>query len=270
MRQWTLLFSLLLLPNLVFASEALRSVSYKSVTELTQTTPDEMIRYGEQPDQFIEAWLPDGEAKELDIVFIHGGCWLKAYDIVHSRSITADLKAKGYRTWSLEYRRSDQENPGWPHSLEDVVQAVQSLAKNGKLVLSNTVLMGHSAGGHLALLAAAKQLPDVKAVVGLAAITDINSYAQGENGCQKSTLQFMGGSESEKPEQYLLANPISHKLHTSSYLIYGDADNIVPVAQSQAVATSQQILVAGAGHFDFIHPQSQAWLKALALLETLE
>jgi len=73
--------------------------------------------------------------------------------------------------------------------------------------LANTVVVGHSAGGHLALLAGS-ELPELKAVVGLAAITDIVAYSEGQNSCQQATPQFMGGA--------LLKNPMHINKRTPS------------------------------------------------------
>ena len=61
--------------------------------------------------------------------------------------------------------------------------------------VNRIALMGHSAGGQLALLAGEKLAGDkkaaqIQAVIGLAAITDMASYAKGSNSCQSATAQL--------------------------------------------------------------------------------
>jgi len=53
-------------------------------------------------------WLPaEGNKKQNNlVVFIHGGCWLNAYDIKHSYALATALAQEGYAVWSLEYRRA--------------------------------------------------------------------------------------------------------------------------------------------------------------------
>ncbi|MFT7506823.1 MAG: acetyl esterase/lipase [Gammaproteobacteria bacterium] len=40
------------------------------------------------------------------VILIHGGCWLRAYDIQHTFALSTGLAQAGFNVWSLEYRRS--------------------------------------------------------------------------------------------------------------------------------------------------------------------
>ena len=65
-----------------------------------------------------------------------------------------DLTQRGFATLNLEYRRTGEAVGGWPGTLLDIVEAwnhVSNLAQDEPLDLSRLTLLGHSAGGHLAL-----------------------------------------------------------------------------------------------------------------------
>jgi acetyl esterase/lipase len=179
------------------------------------------------------------------------------------------LAAAGYGVWSLEYRRSGDTGGGWPGSYDDVKQGIEytSSLTNYPLDLEHVILMGHSAGGHLALLAAT-EYQNIDAVIGLAAITNIVDYSRGENSCQTATIDFMGGAYEAKPTAYEAANPISKTLHLNSILLHGNIDPIVPLEQAHATGATA-VVVEGTGHFDWIHPGSEAYQVLLSTLENV-
>jgi acetyl esterase/lipase len=248
------------------------NVSYGSVTGLDFANADMTLVYGDaEPElQYGLLWLPDGPAateKAPLIVLIHGGCWLNAYDIRHSFPLSTALAAAGYAVWSLEYRRSGDPGGGWPGTFEDIRLGIAftSNLENYPVDLDRMVIMGHSAGGHLALLAAI-EIRNVDAVIGLAAITDIVEYSRGENNCQTATLDFMGGSYEANPSAYQAANPAAKTLPASTILLHGNRDSIVPLSQSHIPGTNTKV-VEGAGHFDWVHPGTPAYQVLLSTLK---
>lgn len=250
------------------------NVSYKSVTELGFDKANEKLVYGdENPElQYGLLWLPKKPAVGGNaplIVLIHGGCWLNAFDIRHSYPLSSALAQAGYGVWSLEYRRTGDEGGGWPGSYEDIRQglAYTSMLKDYPVDLDRMVIMGHSAGGHLALLAAAEN-QDIDAIIGLAAITDIMSYSRGSNSCQTATIDFMGGVYEAIPAIYQAANPASRSVHNKTLLLQGDIDTIVPFEQSELPGATP-LLLEGAGHFDWVHPGTGAYQLLLSTLEDL-
>ena len=120
---------------------------------------DARIQYGDDALQFGDLRLPPGSGPHPVVVFIHGGCWLAEYDISHSSKLTAALAGAGIATWSLEYRRVGDEGGGWPGTFQDIghgTDHLRSIAAEYNLDLDRVIVMGHSAGGHLALWAAAR------------------------------------------------------------------------------------------------------------------
>jgi acetyl esterase/lipase len=110
-------------------------------------------RYGSDPAQFGELSLPDGVPLGT-VVVIHGGFWRARYDLSLGRPLAADLAARGYAAWNLEYRRA-LAGGGWPATFEDVAAGIDLLATL-PVDTSRVVAVGHSAGGHLAAWAAGR------------------------------------------------------------------------------------------------------------------
>lgn len=260
--------------------QRLSNVSYSSVIALEFNEANFKLPYGPDPLQYGLLWLPPNNkdaktnpVKKHDgfplIILVHGGCWLNAYDIKHTYALSSALAAAGYAVWSLEYRRTGDDGGGWPGSLEDIQAGITYIDKleSYSVDLSRVALTGHSAGGHLALLAGLKN-KNISAVIGLAAITDIEKYSRGENSCQSVTSKFMGGSYKDKIAEYNKANPIKQTLHPGTLLLQGGADTIVPIVQATQSNIPFQI-IDGAGHFDWIHPHSKAFDALLLSLQDI-
>ena len=247
------------------------NVSFESVMALPHGGSGIELYYGNDALQYGLLWLP-GTAVSPPyplIVFVHGGCWLNAYDIRHSFPLSTALSQAGYAVWSLEYRRTGDVGGGWPGTYDDI-SAGLAYAENLESYGVDTrdiILIGHSAGGHLALLAGTTYT-DASAVIGLAAISNIVDYARGSNDCETATPQFMGGDYAELPDSYELANPTGKIPHINTYLLQGTADEIVPLVQAQLEGT-RRILLDDAGHMDWIHPGTKAFGLLLSIIQDL-
>ncbi|MEO9945095.1 alpha/beta hydrolase [Paraglaciecola sp.] len=261
--------SLTLVSFLTIASKPLitfptveNNLAYSKVAELPFSTADAKISYGPNPQQyalFWEARVAGQVVKRPLVVLIHGGCWLSAYDIQHTYALSTGLAQAGFNVWSVEYRRTGDLGGGWPSTYDDIKAGILASAqyRNEEFELANSVLVGHSAGGHLALLAGGA-MSELKGVIGLAAINDIEEYARGSNSCQTVTKDFMGGMPKDKPQQYILANPSRQPLHLTTVLLQGTQDNIVPAFNLEKLNRTV-IMLDGVGHFDWIHPGSEAF-----------
>ena len=260
------------------------NTSFSTLLESETDTPNSVIQYGEQDLQFAELWLPPASFLNSSkgvplVIFVHGGCWLNAYDIEHSHALSTGLSRSGYAVWSIEYRRTGDAGGGWPGSFDDVALAIRfglnDLGKHSEMSqnidFENVSLLGHSAGGHLGLLAAAE--PDIrdrlKQAIGLAAIVDLKLYSQDDNSCAAVTEQFMGASAQDEPEAYLAASLVGKNLPKNTIMMIGSEDTIVSAKQAQLIAY-QTAEIQGAGHFDFIDPHSWAFNALLKILGATE
>ncbi len=244
------------------------NVSYAQLLEQPSRVEDDQFRYGDDPLQLIRLWLPSNSDKVSRlVVLIHGGCWLNQFDMMHTFPIATMLAQNGYAVWSVEYRRTGDDGGGWPGTFNDIKSGIDLIAKTDSYGIKDAsyVIAGHSAGGHLALLAG-REHPQARAVIGLAAISDIEAYAQGGNDCEAAVPLFMGSSPDGNPQAYLLANPAQLETHQNTTLLHGTADDIVGIDQS-TLAGAQTQLVEGAGHFDWVFPGTEASELLLKVLK---
>ena len=212
------------------------------------------ISYGSDPLQYGELRLPTSKGPHPVAIIVHGGCWLaklgnldeRAISMEMIRPVAAALTDAGIATWNVEYRRVGDPGGGWPGSLEDVLRAVE----HARTLAERLVLVGHSAGGHLALLAAARvQLP----VVAIAAVSDPATW-------DHPAVPLLLGDE--RPAE---ASPLAQlPLGAPQILVHGTADEVVPFDQSEryseaAGGEAELVALEGAGHFEPIDPQSPEW-----------
>jgi pimeloyl-ACP methyl ester carboxylesterase len=231
----------------------------------------ERIRYGGNPNQFFELWHPESRVIGLAI-FIHGGFWRAKYDLSHANPFCGALAARGIRTANLEYRRVGQPGGGWPGTFEDVVAGVR--AASGYLG-GGPVVIGHSAGGHLALRLASEEV-SVKAVVALAPVADLRR-AYELNLSNGAVVEFLGGAPAEIPDRYDEACASKHASSVRRDIVLGTEDEDVPVAISRSFVRMQQgdpqapnlLEIPNAGHMDLIDPKSAAGLIVIDLIKGL-
>ncbi len=240
---------------------------------LNETPPaaDAKIAYGKDPNQFGELRLPKGDQVKRPypvVVVLHGGCWMVQYDLDYIGHVSADLTAHGMATWNLEYRRVGNAGGGWPGTLEDViagVQHLQKLAKEYPLDLQRVVVVGHSAGGHLALLLGAQRLSglNVRGVVSLAGITDLRFKG---TACDANVQMLM----KDQVTAYDKASPLKLlPLGVKQIIVQGNEDKIIPAAMATSYVTAAQakgddarlMLIEKAGHFEVVDPQAVAWAE---------
>jgi acetyl esterase/lipase len=255
--------------------------------------PHLTLPYGDLPDQVADVRLPPGDAASPLVVVVHGGFWKAEFDRAHAGPQSVSLVGAGYVVATVDYRRVGQRGGGWPGTFDDVAaltDAVPSLvaaALPGRVDTTRTVLVGHSAGGHLAAWAAARhRLPpdspwhrdtplDV-GVVSLAGVLDLELSEQlGLGGHAASRL--LGGSPRRRPNRYALANPAG-LLPTGGRLVavHGTRDETVPVEVSRryvglarsAGDQAQLMQIDGCGHLELIDPLSIAWPTVLAAVAT--
>jgi acetyl esterase/lipase len=226
------------------------------------------IPYGDDALQFGELWLPDvGPGPVPTVVLIHGGFWRNRYALDLMDPLAADLAQRGFAAWNIEYRRVGDAGGGWPGTFDDIAAAVDHLAtiaaENG-LDTSKVAVVGHSAGGHLALWAAGRA--DAAVVPGIAIgqgpVVDVVACAEAglSNG---AAIELLGGGPDEVPERYAFATP-HLRAGPRMVAVVGSEDVNVPPAFSQG--PPEVVTIDGADHFDLIDPTHAAWTAVVELL----
>jgi acetyl esterase/lipase len=249
----------------------------RDVLEREATPPDAVIRYGTMPEQVADVRLPDHDRGRL-VVLMHGGFWREAWDRAHTRPMADGLVAAGYAVTTPEFARTGGRG-GWPTTFEDValavarVPALVSELPADRVDATRPLLLGHSAGGHLALWCAGKGLVnDYAGVVALAPVADL-AAAYRRNLDDGAVAALLGGSPDDLPERYEQADP--SRLPPPSVpvvVVHGTDDAQVPIELSRRYvdhAGAEMRPLPGVEHFGLIDPLSSAWAAVLAAVRSL-
>jgi acetyl esterase/lipase len=250
------------------------------------------IRYGPHHGNVGDLWLPGGNTGAIPaVVLIHGGFWRAPYTKRLMNGLAKDVVSRGWAAWNIEYRRVGflGGGGGWPDTLLDIAAALDHLAvMRDRVDITRVVTCGHSAGGQLALWAAARgRLPaaspgagatvSVRGAVSLSGIVDLEEADRLGLGAH-ATARFMGGRRNEQAGRYRHASPRALlPLGVPQALIHAGNDGVIPRSMSrdyQALATSKgdsarYLLVAGIGHRQLIDPKGPGWKTAVSELEQL-
>jgi len=249
------------------------------------------IRYGSEPSQLAELYEPDTPRPWPVVVALHGGAWRDTEDLSILEEPCVDLRNRGYAVWNIEYRRIGEPGGGFPGTFDDVAAAVDHLgviAEERVLAPDRVAVLGHSAGGTLALWAAGRSTlpqgapgagPQVLpvAALSLAGVADLAQCAR-EGQADGACDQLLGGMPDQRPERYSLTSPIERlPLGVPQVVVHGRDDTVVPVEQSERYAAAAGPagdpvtldLVDGANHFSLIDVGDPAWTLVVDRLDGL-
>lgn len=223
----------------------------------------EVITYGDLPDQFVHLYEPGGDAVGT-IISIHGGYWRSTYGLDLHEPIAQHLVQRGWTVLNIEYRRVEPEGPAmWAEMSSDVLDAC-TLAEDRP---GPTIAIGHSAGGQLALWAAAQPNAQLDAVVALAPVCDL-FLADGLELSNHATKALLGDTAAERPDLYATASPLYLlPLGVPQLIVHGKADADVPYEMAPeyveaAAASGDDITLIDpkqVDHFHVIDPTHQVW-----------
>ena len=238
-----------------------------------------------------DVYLPDEDDRGKDpipvVLLVPGGGWQTA-DRRGLAPLAGDLAEAGFVAVNATYR-AGEDGATFPVPVQDVLCAagfaVQEVRSTG-LEPGPLVALGHSAGGHLASLAALEgdelagqcpyPVPGITGLIGLAGVYDAKAF-------DFALVDFFGGAQVEQPQAWSQGDPVGlvdsglapADLHV--LLLHGDADEDVPIEQSQSFEASLKRagvpvsleVVPGATHqtiysADVAGPSAIAWVKELA------
>lgn len=236
----------------------------RSVLERAARPPDRQWEYGDGADRVGDIYLPvPGTGQGVPVILVHGGYWRPEYDRTHLRPMATACAAEGHPTLLLGYSRV----PGDPDAaVADLRRGVA--AAGAALPGGRPVLVGHSAGGHLALVLAAD--PGIRALgcLALAPVADLRD-ADRLDLDDGAVRAFLGGPAHHRTDLDPVRLPPPSIPVT---VLHGEADTLVPPHLSDAycgVTGSRLVALPGMGHFEVIDPLSAAWPAVMAELATL-
>ena len=240
-------------------------VSFSEVLQFPFSAAVQVHDYADSPQHTVLN-IQETDPSHGVVALIHGGCWSNAYDRNHTLPMAEALSTMGFDVWVPEYRRVGDAGGGWPGSLEDIIAAVEFVTEKTR---RQPILIGHSAGGHLALRAAQTGLA-INGVVGLAPITDLVSYGAESGSCQSMVAPFMGDETYSPDASYRDASVTLKAINVPVAVVIGKEDPIVGAAQVAVFDATQVITVEDAGHFDVIHPKTEAFSAVVTALEAIK
>ncbi len=233
----------------------------------------------------MDLYLPPNTGKPSAVIInIHGGGW--NHGVKESQTGYNTFFKEGMAVANMEYRLTGKATA--PAAVEDTRCALIYLIKNAKALnidVNKIVIMGGSAGGHLALMGGllandkkfdgncpCKEKVKVAAVIDKYGITDVWDWAYGKNVTSKSANRWLG--DKQKDEAFAKSvSPIFYvdKKSPSTFIVHGDADPTVPYQQSinlhkkflDAEVKTQFITVPGGLHGKFEKDKNSEINKAI-------
>jgi acetyl esterase/lipase len=203
--------------------------------------------------QVVDIYVPRDAGPHPLVLYIHGGGWQGGHTrhsgaLANFPEVLATLAAEGFIVASLEYRLSAEAQ--FPAQLQDAKAALRFLRDNAaqyRVDPTRIGVWGGSAGGHLTALAsltcgdttldpAAAGEPCVSAAVTWYGVFDFAAQAAGQPGGTDQAAERLLGCQGRCPAgRYAFASPVTYiDAHDPAFLlIHGEADKVVPVAQSR-------------------------------------
>lgn len=204
------------------------------------------VPYGDAPNGFnlLDAYLPDGHTRDTKvIVYIHGGGWTSGNKTEFPRALIEELVGKRkYALASINYRLVRNGENRFPVQIEDIRNALKFISDYASEYNYNGnefILMGASAGAHLALLYAYgyDSLKQVKSVIDIFGPSDLTAEDVRKPGLESDAIitNYLGTSD---PQSFIAkqSSPYFHLTKDTgvpTLIFHGEADELVRVSQSK-------------------------------------
>lgn len=229
------------------------------------------VSYGTSSQQAMDVYLPAGRstASTKVMIMIHGGAW-NAGDKADFNAYVDSMKRRepGYAIFNLNYRLATAPNL-FPAQENDIKAAVEFIYnKRSEYRISDKfVLVGASAGGHLALLQGYKHLTPVKpqAIIDFFGPTDlVEMYNNPPNPLvQPLLVSVTGGNPTTQTLIYQASSPLNYVTNQSAptLILHGGTDFVV--APSQSVLLNNKLTTLSVAHQYVFYPtENHGWVGA--------
>lgn len=231
------------------------------------------VEYGTNPSQKMDIYLPPGRQTTTTkiIVMIHGGGWVVGDKSDFTEYVdTLKRRLPGYAIFNINYRLATGISNYFPTQENDVKAAIEFIyGKRNEYQISNKyILLGASAGSHLALLQSYKYSSPikVKAVVdffGPIDLVDMYNYPASASAPPSALVAVIGATPTTNPALYQQSSPITFvNVQSPATIIFqGGADPLVSPSQSLALKNKLQSM--GVVHQYFLYPtEKHGWTGA--------
>ena len=226
--------------------------------------------------------MPD-EPSEFDkghgvpcVMLIHGGFWKEKFTSELMKPIAEDLAEAGIASWNIEFKRWNTEEKGiWVDTVSDVMRAWGQLALLPGIDMTRSMVMGHSAGGHLALLLASKAETKPWLTIAQSPVCDLFSADTERLSDEGDAVRnWIGSDPIEDSKTWMSINPLDNPPKTPVLLAHGKEDADVPISQSEtyyrvmnAKKCDIQKLWLNGDHYSIIDVASDDWLVILNAIQ---
>lgn len=256
-------------------------MAWRDLLGRTRPAPDATMAYGDNRLQVVDVWRPKEPGSHPAVIMIHGGCWQSAVaDRTIMNWIADDLRSHGVGVWNIEYRGVDTGG-GMPQTYEDVAAAADLLAAKGSAFGfrqdGRQIVIGHSAGGHLALwlgrrdaLAKTDSLRGrrpikIELAISQGGLPDLRAQSTlADHGCGADGAKAMARGEFARTSPPEMPPGDAHEL-----LFNNERDKIAPpsfgaaylAANASRGARVEMVTTADEGHVELIAPESVSWTR---------
>jgi acetyl esterase/lipase len=268
----------------------------KDLANLPSDSPITARRYqydvsgggGDPKQNWMDLYLPahaDNDATPL-VILIHGGAWLSHIGADSFEQFSRHLAERGLAVLNVEYRRVGSGG-GWPTTFTDVAAALDSVPAINRQIPQldhrNAVVVGHSAGGQLAMWAGTRHRLDGDEVganpkfrpthvISLAGPLDMRkAVTLGDD----RIVRVMGGTPEEVPERYTSVDPIQNiDPDTPVVAAAGTDDKVVPPvlagdyvrAVKRSGGDAYSVLMPGENHVSIVDSRTDAFRQVVELI----
>lgn len=190
-----------------------------------------------------DVYVPDGTALTPAIIAVHGGAWKGASRAMY-RHLGPFVARHGYALFAIDYRLVRDAQNRYPAAVEDVRAALHYVREHSaelNVDPERIVLLGDSAGAHLAALVGLTERPQPRVVVGVFGVYDLVAQWQHDllhRPFDNISQGFLGASLVDDRRLYFEASPLSHVTTANAgpafLLAWGTHDDVVDPQQSKA------------------------------------